>query len=60
MVIPAECWFAQRIENGVAGDFCLTGARVSPGWHLDDMGFLSTDELVRMYPRHDDIIRDFA
>ena len=58
-VIPAECWFAQRIDTGVKGDFCLTGVTVSPGWHLEDMDFLSTDELVKMYPQHEDILKEF-
>eukprot|EP00092_Neocalanus_flemingeri_P016364 GFUD01017713.1.p1 GENE.GFUD01017713.1~~GFUD01017713.1.p1 ORF type:complete len:188 (+),score=47.23 GFUD01017713.1:76-564(+) len=58
-VIPAECWFAQRIDGGVKGDFCLTGVTVSPGWHLDDMDFLSTEELVKLYPKHEDIIKEF-
>jgi len=58
-MIPGDCWFAQRIETGVSGDFCLTGVTVSPGWHLDDMDFLSTEELVEKYPQHQDIIKQF-
>eukprot|EP00092_Neocalanus_flemingeri_P001214 GFUD01001293.1.p1 GENE.GFUD01001293.1~~GFUD01001293.1.p1 ORF type:complete len:200 (+),score=46.87 GFUD01001293.1:90-602(+) len=64
-VIPAECWVAQRIDGGVDkeknknGDFCLTGATVSPGWHLDDKDFLSTEELVKLYPQHTMLILEF-
>merc|ERR1712047_108450 len=46
VVMPAEVWFAQRIEEGEKGDFCLTGVTVSPGWDLADMDFASTEELV--------------
>ena len=34
VVVPAEVWFAQRIEEGVPGSYCLTGVTVAPGWDL--------------------------
>ena len=41
------------------GDFCLTGVTVSPGWYIEDMDFSSNDELVKLYPQHEDIIKEF-
>ena len=57
VVMPAEVWFAQRIEEGEKGDFCLTGVTVAPGWNLDDMDFPSTEELLKMFPQHENIIK---
>ena len=34
VVVPGEVWFAQRIEEGVPGSYCLTGVTVAPGWDL--------------------------
>merc|ERR1712123_95949 len=31
----------------------------SPGWHIEDMDFSSNDELVKLYPQHEDIIKEF-
>ena len=59
VVIPAESWFAQRMEKASMGDFCLTGVTVAPGWDLTDMDFLSTDDLVKLFPQHEEILREF-
>ena len=53
-------WFAQRIEEGEKGDFCLTGVTVSPGWDLADMDFASTEELVKIFPQHEAVIREMG
>ena len=60
VVMPAEVWFAQRIEEGEKGDFCLTGVNVAPGWNLDDMDFSSTEELVKLFPQHELIIKEMG
>jgi len=60
VVMPAEVWFAQRIEEGEKGDFCLTGVTVAPGWNLDDMDFSSTEELVKLFPQHELIIKEMG
>jgi len=60
VVIPAEVWFAQRIEEGEKGDFCLTGVTVAPGWNLDDMDFSSTEDLVKLFPQQEHIIKEMG
>ena len=60
IAVPGEVWFAQRIEEGGKGDFCLTGVTVAPGWALEDMDFMDTEELVKIYPKHAAIIREFG
>jgi len=60
VVMPAEVWFAQRIEEGEKGDFCLTGVTVSPGWDLADMDFASTEELVKIFPQHEAVIKEMG
>ena len=55
-----QVWFAQRIEEGEKGDFCLTGVTVSPGWDLADMDFASTEELVKIFPQHEAIIKEMG
>ena len=55
-----QVWFAQRIEEGEKGDFCLTGVTVSPGWDLADMDFASTEELVKIFPHHEAIIKEMG
>jgi len=60
VVIPGDNWFAQRIEEGSQGDWCLTGVMVAPGWDMQDMDIPPTEELVKLFPAHEQIIRDFG
>merc|ERR1712098_96832 len=58
IVVPRETWLAQRIE-AEKGSFTLTGVTVAPGWQLEDMDFRSTEELIKMFPKHAVLIKEF-
>ncbi len=57
-VVPANCWFASR--PGPKSNFSLVGCTVSPGFDFADFELADANELVKMYPQHDEIIRELC
>lgn len=54
-VVPAGCWFASEVATGSA--FSFVGCTVAPGFDFTDFEMAATDELVRLYPTHEAIIK---
>jgi len=53
--VPADCWFASRIDNG--GHWGLVGCSVFPGFDFRDFELADYDELSAEYPEHRGLIR---
>ena len=54
-VVKAGAWFAASLNDKKS--FCLLGCTVSPGFEYGDWELGKREELIRMYPRHKDIIK---
>jgi len=54
-VVPAGCWFAA--ETAIETSFSFVGCTVAPGFDFADFELANTDELSRLYPQHEAIIR---
>ena len=54
-VVPANCWFAS--EPAPDTDFSFAGCTVAPGFDFADFELAKTDELVKQYPQHEEIIK---
>jgi predicted cupin superfamily sugar epimerase len=52
-VVPAGCWFAS--EPG--SNFSFVGCTVSPGFDFADFELAIANELSKLYPQHESIIR---
>ena len=50
--VPAGEWFGATVEEGYA----LVGCTVAPGFEFADFEMGSTEQLLRMFPQHKDII----
>ena len=53
--VPARCWFAS--EPGADTDFSFVGCTVAPGFDFDDFELAKADELSRLYPQQEELIR---
>jgi predicted cupin superfamily sugar epimerase len=53
--VPANCWFAA--EPAVNSDFSFVGCTVAPGFDFADFELANPDELIKIYPNHEVIIR---
>jgi len=56
LTIEKESWFAAR----TTGDFTLVGCNVSPGFDFADFEIGNFSKLVKQYPQHEDILRQFC
>ncbi len=56
--VPRGSWFAAR--PGGTGSYSLLGCTVAPGFDFDDFEMGSRDQLIRQYPRHAALIREYA
>ena len=54
-VVPALCWFASEPAPG--SEFSLVGCTVSPGFDFADFELANANNLSRLYPQHETIIR---
>jgi predicted cupin superfamily sugar epimerase len=54
-VVPAGCWFAS--EPGPGSDFSFVGCTVAPGFDFEDFELAKADELIKFYPRYENIIK---
>ena len=53
-VVKAGCWFGSRVRD--PGAFALVGCTVSPGFDFADFELGQREQLVRLYPRHRELI----
>jgi len=54
-VVPAGCWFAS--EPAPESNFSFVGCTVSPGFDFADFELANANNLSRLYPQHETIIR---
>jgi predicted cupin superfamily sugar epimerase len=54
-VVPANCWFAS--EPAVNTEFSFVGCTVAPGFDFADFELAKADELIKLYPQHEETIR---
>jgi uncharacterized protein len=54
-MVPAGCWFGAEVTG--AGEYCLVGCTVAPGFDFADFEMAGRDELLRRYPAHAEMIR---
>lgn len=54
-VIPHGVWFGAKVNS--VDSFCLVGCTVAPGFHYDDFKLGEREELLKMFPRHKEIIK---
>jgi predicted cupin superfamily sugar epimerase len=54
-VVPAGCWFASEPAPG--SNFSFVGCTVSPGFDFADFELADSNDLSKLYPQHESIIR---
>jgi predicted cupin superfamily sugar epimerase len=53
--IPHGTWFAASVDE--PDSFALFGCTVAPGFHYDDFELGRREELVKLFPEHEETIR---
>jgi len=53
-VVPGGCWFAAELEKDLT--YALVGCTVSPGFDFSDFELISRQDLLDLFPQHEDII----
>ena len=53
-VVPAGTWFASELEN--KNEFALCGCTVSPGFDFNDFEMPEKNQLLKLFPLHEEII----
>jgi uncharacterized protein len=56
--VPADCWFASRPLK--ESSFSFVGCTVSPGFDFEEFELAKVDELSKIYPQHESIIRELC
>ena len=56
--IPHGMWFAASID--ARDSYALVGCTVSPGFHYNDFELGKREDLVRLFPEHEKIIKEFS
>jgi predicted cupin superfamily sugar epimerase len=56
--IPLDVWFAASIEE--PDSYALVGCTVSPGFHFDDFELGIREELIKMFPECEKVIKRFT
>lgn len=56
--VPAGYWFGSTPAHG--STYCLVGCTVSPGFDFADFEMGTTDQLSRLFPHLEEVIRDFT
>lgn len=54
LIIPCGWWFASEVSE--PNSYSLIGCTVSPGFDFNDFELASREQLIQMYPSHQDII----
>lgn len=55
VVVPAGCWFGAIVEK--PDSYALCGCTVAPGFDFADFEMAERNELVKMFPDQEEIIR---
>ncbi len=56
--IPHDVWFAATVDE--ADSIALVGCTVAPGFHFDDFELGKKEELVRLLPENEEVIKRFT
>jgi len=56
--IPHSTWFAASVEE--TDSYALVGCTVAPGFHFDDFELGDREELLKMFPEHEKVIKEFS
>ena len=57
-VIPAGHWFGARPCPGA--EFCLLGCTVAPGFDFADFELARREDLLRLYPNHQELVEQLT
>ena len=57
IVISSDSWFAAKLIN--EDDYALMTCFVTPSFDFEDFELAKKEELIRLYPKHEFIIKDF-
>lgn len=57
-VVPANCWFASI--PAAESNFCFVGCTVAPGFDFADFEMANSDELSKLYPQHESLIKQLC
>ena len=57
VVVPAGTLQAARVRGA---SYALCGCTVSPGFDFGDFAMPGAEELIRRFPRHEDVVRRFT
>lgn len=52
--VKANTWFGSRVKQG--GSYSLVGCTVAPGFDFKDFELGARNQLIKMFPRHEDLI----
>ena len=58
VLIKAGDWFGAKVNK--PDSYCLTGCTVSPGFHFEDFEMGNRKDLLELFPKHKDIIRQLT
>jgi predicted cupin superfamily sugar epimerase len=56
--IPYGTWFAALV--GEPDSFTLVGCTVSPGFEYDDFELGKREELIKLFPEHEELVKRYA
>ncbi|MDN3667994.1 cupin domain-containing protein [Echinicola jeungdonensis] len=58
LVVPAGHWFAAKVIS--ENSFSLVGCTVSPGFDFKDFELPKREKLIKLFPKHKELIREFT
>jgi len=58
LIVPSKHWFAAEVVN--KNEYALVGCTVAPGFNFNDFELASRQKLIRLFPKHKQIITKFA
>jgi predicted cupin superfamily sugar epimerase len=58
LIINKDSWFAAEVEDKTS--FLLAGCMVSPGFDFDDFKLAERNELLKIFPDHEELIKKFT
>jgi uncharacterized protein len=56
--IPYGVWFAAEVNK--PGSYALVGCTVAPGFYYDDFELGKIEELLKLFPQHEEVIEKFT
>jgi len=57
-IIPKGCWFAAKVHS--PNSYSLIGCTVSPGYDYDDFELGKREDLLKHFPQHSAIIKQYS